>query len=46
MAAPEILLTEDHRLEFIQIPQNISEYEIAKYYIFSSYDIDIINRHR
>nr|WP_243176640.1 DUF4158 domain-containing protein [Clostridium gasigenes] len=39
-------MTEDQRLEFTQIPQNISEYEIAKYYTFPSYDIDIINRHR
>lgn len=46
MAAPEILLTEDQRLEFTQISQNISEYEIAKYYTFSPYDIDIINKHR
>lgn len=28
MAAAEILLTEDQRLEFTQIPQNISELEI------------------
>ncbi|SMC26196.1 Transposase and inactivated derivatives, TnpA family [Clostridium acidisoli DSM 12555] len=46
MAAPEILLTEDQRLEFTQISQNISEYEIAKYYTFSPYDIGIINKHR
>ncbi len=46
MATAEILLTEDQRLEFTQIPQNISEYEIAKYYTFSTYDIDIINKHR
>ena len=46
MAAAEILLTEDQRLEFTQIPQNISEYEIAKYYTFSTYDTDIINKHR
>lgn len=46
MAAAEILLTEDQRLEFTQIPQNISEYEIVKYYTFSTYDINIINKHR
>ena len=46
MATPEILLTEDQRLEFTQIPQNISEYEIVKYYTFSTYDIGIINKHR
>jgi len=46
MAAPEILLTEEQRLEFTQIPQNISEWEIAKYYTFTETDMDIINRHR
>jgi TnpA family transposase len=46
MASPEILLTEDQRSEFTRIPQNISEYEITKYYTFSSYDIEIINKHR
>ena len=46
MATAEILLTEDQRLEFTQIPQNISEYEIVKYYTFSTYDIGIINKHR
>ena len=43
MPAPEILLTEDQRLEFTQIPQNISEYEIAKFYTFSPYDINIVS---
>jgi len=46
MAALEILLTEEQRLEFTQIPQNISEWEIAKYYTFTDNDIEIINRHR
>lgn len=46
MAAPEILLTEEQRLEFTQIPQNINEWEIAKYYTFTDIDMDIINRHR
>jgi TnpA family transposase len=46
MAAPEILLTEEQRLEFTQIPQNISEWEIAKYYTFTENDLEIINRHR
>src|SRR5574344_1015647 len=46
MAAPEILLTEEQRLEFMQISQNISEWEISKYYTFSDYDMEIINRHR
>ena len=46
MATPEILLTEDQRMEITQIPSNINEYEIAKYYTFSVYDISIINKHR
>jgi TnpA family transposase len=46
MAAPEIILTEEQRLEFTRIPQNISEWEIAKYYTLTENDIDIINRHR
>ncbi|MCD2346131.1 DUF4158 domain-containing protein [Clostridium guangxiense] len=46
MAAAEILLTEDQRLELINIPQNISEYDIAKFYTFSPDDIKIINKHR
>lgn len=46
MAAPEILLTEEQRLEFTQIPQNISEWEIARYYTFTDNDLEIINRHR
>ncbi|AJA46824.1 transposase [Clostridium pasteurianum DSM 525 = ATCC 6013] len=46
MASPEILLTEDQRLEFTQIPQNISEWEIARYYTLTENDIEIVNRHR
>jgi len=46
LAAPEILLTEEQRLEFTQISPDISEWEIAKYYTFTDYDLDIINRHR
>ncbi len=46
MITPEILLTDDQRTEITQISQNISEYEIIKYYTFSSYDIDIIKKHR
>ena len=46
MATPEILLTDDQRTEIIQISPNISEYEIVKYYTFSSYDIKIIKKHR
>lgn len=43
---PEIVLTEDQRKEFIRIPTNISEWEIAKYYTFSEYDLAIINQRR
>jgi len=46
MAAPEILLTEEQRLEFTHMPQNISEWKIAKYYTFTDNDMEIINRHR
>lgn len=46
MAAPEILLTEEQRLEFTQISSDISEWEIAKYYTLTDYDLDVINRHR
>jgi hypothetical protein len=46
VASPEILLTEDQRLEFTQIPQNISEWEIARYYTLTENDIEIVNRHR
>jgi TnpA family transposase len=46
LAVAEILLTEEQRLELVEIPLNISEYEIAKFYTFSPHDIDIINKHR
>lgn len=46
MTTPEILLTEQQRIEITQIPSNINEYEIVKYYTFSPYDISIINKHR
>lgn len=46
MAVAEILLTEEQRLEIMEVPQNISEFEIAKFYTFSPYDIDTINKHR
>lgn len=46
MATPEILLTEEQRLEFTQISHNINEWEIAKYYTFSKQDKEMINRHR
>lgn len=40
------MLTEEQRFEFTQIPQNISEWEIAKYYTFTDNDMEIINQHR
>jgi TnpA family transposase len=46
MAIAEILLTEDQRLELMNISQNISEYDIVKFYTFSPDDIKIINKHR
>jgi len=46
MAVPEILLTEEQRFEFTQIPQSISEWEISRYYTLTENDIEIINRHR
>lgn len=46
MDTPEILLTEEQRLELTQIPANISEWEIAKHYTFSERDKEIINSHR
>lgn len=46
MAGPKILLTDEQRFEFTQIPQNISDWEVAKYYTFSDRDMKIINRHR
>jgi TnpA family transposase len=46
VVAPEILLTEDQRLEFTQIPKNISDWEIARYYTLTENDIEVINRHR
>lgn len=46
MAVVEILLTEEQRLELMEIPHNINEYEIGKHYTFSSYDVAIINKHR
>lgn len=46
MSVVEILLTEEQRLEFTRIPENISEWEIAKYYTFTDNDMEVINRHR
>jgi TnpA family transposase len=46
MEYAKILLTEDQRRKFTQISNNISNWEIAKYYTFSEYDLDIINQRR
>lgn len=46
MEYAKILLTEDQRKELIRIPENISEWEIAKYYTLREYDFDIINQKR
>ncbi len=46
MKYPKILLTEDQRKEFTQIPEAISEWEIAKYYTLSEQDIKAINQNR
>jgi TnpA family transposase len=46
MVTYEILLTKEQRLEFTQISQNISEWEIAKHYTFTDNDMEIINQHR
>lgn len=46
MAYDGILLTEEQRKELTSIPPNISEWEIVKYYTFSDFDIEVINKHR
>lgn len=46
MAYDGILLTEEQRKEITSIPHNISEWEIIKYYTFSDFDIEVINKHR
>ncbi|HML84491.1 MAG TPA: DUF4158 domain-containing protein, partial [Bacteroidales bacterium] len=46
MKYAKILLTEDQRKEFTQIPENISDWEIAKYYTLNDSDIGIINQNR
>lgn len=46
MEYAKILLTEDQRKEFTRIPENISDWEIAKYYTLNDNDIDIINQNR
>jgi TnpA family transposase len=45
LTTPEIILTNEQRLEFTRIPDK-NEYEIAKHYTFSIADLEIINKHR
>jgi TnpA family transposase len=46
MKTPEILLTEDQRKELTQIPPDMSDWEIAKHYTLSDYDIEIVYQNR
>lgn len=46
MSGDKFLLTQDQRSEFTQIPDNISEWEIARYYTLTDADIEITKRHR
>ncbi len=46
MAVPEILLTEEQRLEFTNVPEDISDFEIARHYTLTDKDIGIISLHR
>jgi TnpA family transposase len=46
MKTPEIILTDDQRKEFTQIPGNISDWEIAKYYTLTDSDKAIIGELR
>ncbi|SDH66726.1 Transposase and inactivated derivatives, TnpA family [Desulfosporosinus hippei DSM 8344] len=40
------LLTPEQRLEFMSIPERISEFDLGSYYTLSQHDIEIIKRHR
>jgi len=40
------LLTLEQRLEFLSIPDQISEYELGSHYTLSPHDIKIIKLHR
>jgi TnpA family transposase len=46
MQTPEILLTEDRRKELMQIPPDMSDWEIAKHYTLSVSDIEVIRQNR
>ena len=46
MALPEVLLTEEQRIEFTKISSNISKQELINFYTFSSFDLEHINNHR
>ena len=46
MALPEVLLTEEQRIEFTRISSNISKQELINFYTFSSFDLEHINNHR
>lgn len=41
-----ILLSEEERIEIIQISESISKEEIIKYYTCSEIDLSIINKYR
>ena len=40
------LLTSEQRLEFMSIPDYISDYELGSHFTLSPIDIEIIKRHR
>lgn len=40
------LLTSEQRLEFMSIPDNISDYELGSHFTLSPADIEVIKRHR
>ena len=45
MRARELLTPED-RLKYTEMPDDIEENELAIYFTLTSYDIEVINRHR
>lgn len=40
------LLTPEERLQYMNIPSNLNEWELGTYFTFTQYDIDVIKRHR
>ncbi len=40
------LLTKEQRLEFTQIPANLSEWEMGANFTFTNEDVEVINNHR